>query len=163
MVVKQVHQLERFMQSKLDQGNGKIKGTDPAEGNCHSNCTGYLVFHVIVVIGSFFTRWKFTSGLGPKFYFTDHAYYFLGDRIPDAPDLLQSPESLEPLIERLSEERSLSLSPSLPLSAGPSTAMFAVVVVVVFPLRSFIRRRHRLGTSINEIHKILASSDLLNS
>lgn len=94
-------------------------------------------------------------------YFTNHAYYFLGDRIPDAPALLQSPESLEPLIERLSEERSLSLSPSLPLSAGPSTAMFAVVVVVVFPLRSFIRRRHRLGTSINEIHKILASSDLL--
>ena len=38
LVVQQVHQLERFMQSKLDQGNGKIKGTDPAEGNCYSKC-----------------------------------------------------------------------------------------------------------------------------
>lgn len=40
LVVQQVHQLERFVQSKLDQGSGKIKGTDPSEGNCYSNCTG---------------------------------------------------------------------------------------------------------------------------
>ena len=73
---------------------------------------------------------------------TNLTYYFSSDRTPVPPPILQSPESLEQLIERVRKGLSSPFSLPSSLSVGPSAAMFAVVVVV-FPVRSFIRRRRR--------------------
>ena len=76
------------MQSKLDQGNGKIKGTDRAEGNCYS---------IQIVLESFqfycFTRWRVTSCLGPILRTTLIISWVIGFRMRQPLSNLRSPLS----------------------------------------------------------------------